>query len=249
MSQKDWWNARFKNDGSMIRGDFYAKMDAKVALTDKVWISEWSGFDKHITSRIGGGQPKPTLLDLGCGLGQLAKYFDGLGFDVTAADFSENALEVLWSHSPHIRTLVHDMTNPLPFGDGSFNVVVANLTLHYFCERDTRSIVSEVMRVLKPNGLLVGAVVSSQDYEKVKDRGCFVEIEPGFYHEVFNDTKKHIRFFSRDDIDKFFGGFEKLYLDNKFEQRMGKSKGAWEFVFRKQIYVDNKRFVSNGELT
>jgi len=226
MSQKDWWNARFSNDKNIISQGGQAET-AKI-LTDTLWVAGVKDFHKIL------GQAKGrTCLDLGCGFGQLSRHFDQLGFEVTAVDFSENALAVLKSHSPHIKTAIQDITRPLPFGDMTFDVVIANLCLHYFCKRDTENAIAEINRVLKPGGLLIGSVLSQEEFEVVKDVLEFVEIEPNFYHEIFDDgRKKHVRFFNREDIEHFFAGFEVLYLENKFEQRMGKAKGAWEFILK-----------------
>ena len=180
----------------------------------------------------GGGK----LLDLGCGLGQLSRHFSGLGFDVTAVDFSENALDFLKIHSPNIKTLVHDITQPLPFDNAEFDIVIANLSFHYFNKKNTRNAISEIKRVLKNDGVLIGSVVSIEEFAVAKNEVKLVEIEPNYYYEDYgNDKIKHIRFFSRQCIDEFFAGFDFLYLENEFKQRMGKSKGAWEFILKKPM--------------
>jgi SAM-dependent methyltransferase len=227
--QKEWWNSRFINDVGILNDGRAAEI-SKV-LTDKPWMDSVPEIGKMLES-LGGGR----LLDLGCGLGMLSRHFNNKGFDVTAVDFSENALAVLKSHSPNVKTCVHDMTQVLPFEESLFDIVVANLSLHYFNEEDTHRAIFEVKRVLKPGGILIGAVVSTEEFEVAKKAGInFIEIEPNFYHELHSDGRiKHIRFFSRDDINRFFKGFDVLYLNNGFDQRMGKTKGAWEFVMRKE---------------
>jgi len=237
-SQKEWWNARFKNDETEIAKGNYAKFNITTALTDDLWIEDWKGFGQ-LVKELKAKNKTPTAIDLGCGLGQLSRYFSDRGFHVTALDFSETALNILKHHSPNVRTLVHDMTTPFPFADSSYDIVIANLTLHYFTEKDTRSIIAEIERILKPGGVLVGSVVSTEEYacELVNPKNKFVkfvEHEPNFFHEISSKKEKHIRFFSKECLDKFFHAFEFIYLENKFRQRMGKSKGAWEFVGRLQ---------------
>ncbi|MCL2586656.1 MAG: class I SAM-dependent methyltransferase [Firmicutes bacterium] len=228
MSQKEWWNARFSDDKEIMRQGLQAAT-AKI-LTDKLWVENLPEFGQVAESAVGS-----RVIDLGCGYGQLSLFFEKLGACVTAVDFSENALAVLKSHSSNIKTKVLDITKPLPFDDEDFDIVIANLSLHYFSEFDTRNAITEAKRILKKDGFLVGSVVSTEEWEFVKHRGTFQEIEPNHYHEIFDSGRtKHIRFFSRDCINKFFGDFEFLYLENKFEQRMGKSKGAWEFIARRK---------------
>ena len=159
-TQKEWWNARFEGDkdGSVIMG-----------------AENWSEFKVLLEKLL--DDKKCKVLDLGCGIGSISHKLSELGFDVTAIDFSEIAISELKSRSPHIRALVHDMTETLPFGDGSFDLTIANLTLHYFNKKQTQEIISEIKRVLKPKGILIGAVISIEEYEMVKHRLEFVEIE------------------------------------------------------------------------
>ena len=175
----------------------------------------------------------PTALDPGCGLGKLSQFFSNLGFAVTAVDFAESSIDIVKQNSPKIKTLVHDITQKLPFENNSFDVAIANLSLHYFSANDTKNIIAEIKRILKPNGILVGSVVSTDEFEKVKARGVkFIQQEPNFYHELTDNGKKQIRFFNHHDINTFFADFDFIYLNNKFEQRMGKPKAAWEFIAR-----------------
>ena len=226
-SQQDWWNGRFQNNKNLIDNSRNVELDIAKALDDKIWIEEWNGFCDLLKVN-----PKPKVIDLGCGLGALSKFFASKGCEVVAVDFSQNAIDIVQSHVRGVNAFVHDITRSLPFDDVYFDVVVANLSLHYFNEADTHNIISEIKRILKPNGILIGAVLSMEEWEFAKKRGKFVEVEPNFYHEMFGDKIKHVRFFDRKDIDKFFVGFEFLYLNSKVEQRMGKLKGAWEFVGR-----------------
>ena len=49
-----------------------------------------------------------------------------------------------------------DLGNPLPFGDGAFDDVVAALVLHYL--QDWTEPLAELRRVLKPGGRLIASV-------------------------------------------------------------------------------------------
>ena len=46
------------------------------------------------------------------------------------------------------------MLNEFPFEDNSTDLVIADLSLHYFKEKDTNRIISEIKRILKLNGYL-----------------------------------------------------------------------------------------------
>jgi 2-polyprenyl-3-methyl-5-hydroxy-6-metoxy-1,4-benzoquinol methylase len=98
---------------------------------------------------------KKTVLDLGCGLGRHSILFAKEGFDVTAVDLSEYAVEHLDSWRTRegldIKTVCCDMKK-LPFQDSAFDCLWA---YHVISHADTAGIIeiiSEIQRVLKPGG-------------------------------------------------------------------------------------------------
>ncbi len=99
------------------------------------------------------GGPGLRVLDLGCRDGALADvYLEGntvVGVDADRAALAraaERGIETLWA----------DLEEPLPFEDGSFDVVVAGEVLEHL--RLPERALAEVSRVLRPGGLLVGSV-------------------------------------------------------------------------------------------
>jgi SAM-dependent methyltransferase len=124
-----------------------------------------------------------SLLEIGCGIGvdsiQLAK----AGFDVTAVDLTENALQVAKEFAAHRGvTIDFQLANAeqLDFADASFDAVYSFGVLHH--TPDIEKAVGEVHRVLKPGGTayvmlyhtysLVNAVhrVFRLPYESPRDR-------------------------------------------------------------------------------
>ncbi|TFH06301.1 MAG: class I SAM-dependent methyltransferase [Spirochaetales bacterium] len=63
----------------------------------------------------------------------------------------------------HVVTAQVDLAKPLPFRSGEFDVVIANLCLHYFDTPTTEGVLSEIARVLNPDGLLLARVNSFDD--------------------------------------------------------------------------------------
>ena len=169
-----------------------------------------------------------TLLDLGCGVGQYSVYFANKGFDVTSADISERALEYLGRKMPDIKTVRLDMTKPLPFTDKSFDVVFANLSIHFFSEKDTFSLIAEVKRILKDDGVFIGSCNSSKAYKYIKDKSSV--IEEGFYREEGGRT---VRLFDKAQFDFFFNDWDTIALSEIETTRFNKSKNMWEFIYTK----------------
>lgn len=127
------------------------------------------------------------ILDLGCGVGRDAVFFAKKGHKVIATDVSEIAIEQDKQHflDSGVEFGVLDMREPLPYPAESFDVVYANLSLHYYSHKVTREIVERIAKVLKKNGILVFACKSVDDFH----HGNGTEVEK----DIFVSPKGHVR--------------------------------------------------------
>jgi len=96
-----------------------------------------------------------AVLDLGCGTGRHSLWLTEAGATVTAVDFSEGMLAAARKKpgTGTVRWLAHDLRTPLPFADGTFNMVVSGLVLEHLQELD--GFFNEARRALKPAGRAV----------------------------------------------------------------------------------------------
>jgi ubiquinone/menaquinone biosynthesis C-methylase UbiE len=101
-----------------------------------------------------------TVLDLGCGTGDLLCTFGLLLSDEACCVGVDLSLEMLAvaqakiADGPHLYALQTDVTQPLPFADESFDLVAS---LHLLQEVSAPSLVfEEVYRILKPGGVFRG---------------------------------------------------------------------------------------------
>ena len=93
-----------------------------------------------------------AALDLGCGTGRHTTLLVEGGAMVTAVDFSAGMMETARRKpgADRVRFVVHDMHEPLPFPDASFDLVVSGLVLEHL--RDLDAFFGEARRVLRRGG-------------------------------------------------------------------------------------------------
>ncbi len=119
-----------------------------------------------------------TLLELGCGYGDIGAAFADLGAVVTCCDAREEHLDVLKQRYPHLATVRADLNTDWPFG--SFDIVLhlgalyhlepTHASLRHAC-RSTPHLVLET-EVCDSNGDLVFDT-TEQGYDQAVDgRGC-----------------------------------------------------------------------------
>ena len=103
-------------------------------------------------------KPQSDILDIGCRDGTLTKKFKPYAVKLIGIDVDPNA--VLVARKDGINALEVDANiTPLPFDNSSFDVVLINETLEHLVYPE--GIFSEVYRILKPDGIIIGSVPNS----------------------------------------------------------------------------------------
>lgn len=185
---------------------------------EKIKYDDWLElFDKAIENC------KTPIIDLGCGSGNDTLYLIERGKKVIPCDYSRNAIENIKSNFPEVeRAECFDMSKGLPFEDNVADIIISDLSLHYFTEQKTFEILDEIKRVLKPNGLLLFRVNSVKDVNHGAGEGK--EIEPHLYETTDGRYK---RFFDEEDIKKFFSDWKNLYIHEEVMGRYSAEKVLW----------------------
>src|SRR5437773_2038239 len=93
-----------------------------------------------------------SVLDLGCGTGRHSLPLAAAGATVTALDFSAEMLAKARAKpgAERVTFRAHDLHEPLPFPDRSFDRVVCGLAVDHI--RDLTGLFAESGRVLRPGG-------------------------------------------------------------------------------------------------
>ncbi len=198
-----------------FKEDKYWEKHINDKLEDDLWILEYMDY-----------LPKDgKLLDLGCGIGNYTKYFMACGYDVISSDISKIALNKVKEFNPNVVHL--DMSEHLPFENNTFDIVFASLSIHYFDDKTTTSLISEIKRILKKEGIFIGSVNSIKAYDFIKDH--IKEIS----HHYYLSNDKYIRLFDIEDINKYLKDFCVLLVREEETIRFNKKKDYLIFIGKK----------------
>lgn len=201
-------NDYFKND------EYWANHINK-DLEEDLWIDEYKTYLNL----------KGKCLDLGCGIGQYSKQLIKYGYDVISSDISDIALNKVKSFNENVVKL--DMRDKLPFPDNEFDLVFANLSIHYFSDEDTRKLMLEINRILKEDGLFIGSVNGIEGLKAIGNE--IKEIEYHFYE--YKD--KLIRLFDINDVKKYLADFNIIKIDERETVRFKHKKNYIVFIAKK----------------
>ena len=106
------------------------------------------------------------VLGLASGGGQQMPIFTALGAQCTVLDYSERQLEsermVAQREGYDIRIIRADMSQPLPFADGEFDLIFHPVSNCYV--REAKPIWRECFRVLRPGGTLLAGLDNGMNY-------------------------------------------------------------------------------------
>ncbi len=195
---------------------------------DRIHLRYTSSYDNWFDKYIHLFNKNDKIIELGCGRAYTSLYLLGNGFkDVTACDFSTEVISILNTEHKELNTSIFDMSKSLPFNNNEINIIIADLSLHYFDSKTTKYIMNEIHRVLNNNGYLIGRVNSANDKYHIPVNAKV--LEKNFYY----DGEIYKRFFEENDFKDLFKDFEILYLEEKHMDRYEKPKTLWEFCIKK----------------
>ena len=175
------------------------------------------------------GKCSTPVLDLGCGSGNDTLYLINHGKSVISCDQSPNAIKNIRRNFPEVLDAqCFDMLDGMPFADSYFDLVIADLCLHYFREKDTIGVLKDIRRILTENGHLIFRVNSMNDVNHGAGQG--LEVEPHLFETEDHRLK---RFFTEDDFQRFFTGYDFEYLNEEVMTRYQLEKRLYRGCARK----------------
>lgn len=156
------------------------------------------------------------ILDIGCESGNLCEWLSKRGYNTIGIDISSIAYEI--ARKRGIKTICLNIDEePLPFEKESFNeVFMGDILEHIF---NVESVIKEVHRILKPNGL-VKFTVPNMAFLPLRLRYLLTGQIPAtnpdrgdYYHEL-PWKWEHIRFYNLKSINQLMimNNFKKISL-------------------------------------
>jgi SAM-dependent methyltransferase len=192
-------------------------------LVGEPWLAAWL----HL---VPPGEYRRAF-DVGCGPGYNTCLLLKNGFEVSAIDISKRALELVRREAPKARVEWADIRNGVPFTGDHFELIVADLSLHYFAWDMTVTIVKALVDRLVPGGLFAGRFNSTRDTNYGAGTGKPISDDRNLF--VVDGIEK--RFFTRDCFGKLFGPpWKILSLEEKVTCRFGPRKILWEVAAAKR---------------
>ncbi len=119
------------------------------------WFSgtaDFTGYMREAFHALNADNTPKRILDLPAGLGQFTDALRARGHTVTPADINKERDDYAYA----------DMNAPLPFEDGAFDAAVCLEGLEHLVE--PLRLLSELVRVVRPGGLVVLSTPNTQNY-------------------------------------------------------------------------------------
>ncbi len=110
-------------------------------------------------------QPGETILDLGCGTGQLTNEIAASGVTVVGLDSSLEMIGQARQNYPKLRFVLGD-GSAMQF-DGEFDAIFSNAALHWML--DSAAVAASMARALKPGGRLVAEFGGKGNIRRIRE--------------------------------------------------------------------------------
>lgn len=184
------------------------------------WRSPELGASEHLRWKIDATGRSPrvraahSVLDVGCGSGDVLASLRSPGVRLAGVEMSEEAAEALMARGIEGRSVDLE-SGSLPFADGEFEAVLCYDVLeHLFAPG---RLVREMMRVLRPDGALLLCVPNTLNlFNRLRFLGGdFVDIMDTSHHaeELFSN---HIRLFSKGLFERFVSASGCRVVERRF---------------------------------
>lgn len=189
-------------------------------MTDP-WLTRWLPL---IRQRAGAS----PVLEIGCGHGDDTATLTAQGLRVIAFDLSRASVAAARLRVPSAQIECRDIRDAFPDAAHGLGVVLASLSLHYFAWDETVAIVQRVRDVMRPGGVLLCRLNSTQDSHFGAGQGTQIE------ENYFERDGQRKRFFDEAAVQRLFAeGWRALSVQHKTTRKYLRQKALWEVVLER----------------
>jgi len=118
-----------------------------------------------------------TIVDIGCGIGDLVRWLATQGADVTGVDIPELIVQAMAFPKAGDEKYLEGMAQQMPFPDNYADAVLFMSSLHHVPEGHFNDAIKECARVLKPEGIAIFI-------EPSLEKGCYYELSSLLHDEL-----------------------------------------------------------------
>lgn len=133
-----------------------------------------------------------VICDMGCGPGQIAGYLHGLGAEVCGVDLSPEMVRQAQMLNPEIPFECGDMLGLKKLADASFGGIAAFYSIVHIPRQQVAQALSELKRVLRPQGVLLLAFHIGQEVKHL-DEWWGKEVSVDFLFFETGEMKGYLR--------------------------------------------------------
>lgn len=143
--KKEYWDKRYKkiSDNTLTNKDIFS-------LLDEINL-------EYLLPYLPKGS---TTIEVGCGAARLSCFLASHNYNTTCLDYSKDALKLAKNNYALTNNkgsfVLEDIRN-ISFGDDTFDAVLSTGLLEHFADPET--VVSEMIRILKPGGVFYSDIV------------------------------------------------------------------------------------------
>jgi 2-polyprenyl-3-methyl-5-hydroxy-6-metoxy-1,4-benzoquinol methylase len=159
--------------------------------------------------------PGASVLDVGCGNGAQSVEFAQAGLDVTGFDVAEKMIGLAKKKVPSGKFFVRDVYD-IATVSGFFDAIYAQAVLLHLPRKDVPEILAELMKKLKPSGILYVAVKEKR--ANGPDEDIKHEDNYGYVYE---------RFFSYFTLSELRAWFREIGLEIVWELQTTSGRSNW----------------------
>lgn len=149
---------------------------------DKSGIEPWKEAERSAFLNLLNQEDKLSLLEIGAGPGRDSLFFAQNGLEVVATDLSDEMILLCLDKGLDARNL--DFYN-LELPDEAFDCIYALNCLLHVPKSDIDTVLTEIERVLAPDGLFFYGVYGGQDTEGIWEQDFY---EPKRFFAMYNDA-------------------------------------------------------------